>query len=244
MHIESLSWDSNFFGYRVGHLQIIHSKDESEIENVLNDEGKDYHLVYISVPDNQSLSQNFCNKIAIRLIDEKVVFGKNLDSSLYPLEINLSVSSVKQNYYPELKSLAIQSGHQSRFKIDPNISDSQFERMYEIWIQRSIDGTLADECFAFFVAQSPVGIVTLKFYESFSNIGLIAVDQLYRGKNIGYHLLFAAEQYTIQHGLMEIKVATQKRNEAACNFYYKNGYQLLSTTNIYHFWNDDCDSIQ
>jgi ribosomal protein S18 acetylase RimI-like enzyme len=37
-------------------------------------------------------------------------------------------------------------------------------------------------------------------------------------------------------GKLEVQVVTQKANILACNFYKKNGFNLIETINVYHLW--------
>ena len=47
----------------------------------------------------------------------------------------------------ELDGLAIQSGIYSRYKVDPNIAAEHFEKLYKLWILKSVNRTLGGKRF-------------------------------------------------------------------------------------------------
>ena len=72
--------------------------------------------------------------------------------------------------------------------------------------------------------------------ETKGSISLIGVDQGYRGEQIGTKLIHQAIAHFNNLGKKEVQVVTQKANVLACNFYTKNGFQIIDTVNVYHLW--------
>ena len=79
-------------------------------------------------------------------------------------------------------------------------------------------------------------MLTYKVISNVATIGLIAVDPLVQGKNIGTELMMFLEYKLSQHSVFDINVATQLQNKKACAFYEKNKYSIKQITNIYHVW--------
>jgi dTDP-4-amino-4,6-dideoxy-D-galactose acyltransferase len=81
-----------------------------------------------------------------------------------------------------------------------------------------------------------VGLLTLSIKQERVDIGLLAVDEHFRGQRIGQQLVQAAKQRTAAWGLPELQVVTQLDNERACNFYRHCGFQVDTVEHVYHLW--------
>jgi dTDP-4-amino-4,6-dideoxy-D-galactose acyltransferase len=107
--------------------------------------------------------------------------------------------------------------------------------MYRIWLEKSVDGRLADAVLVAVDGNELNGFVTIRKDENKGTVGLIAVDQSVRGKGIGRELLLAVENWGRSNGCSAISINTQKENSGACNFYLKSGYAVVRSLDIFHF---------
>lgn len=239
-NFEILSWDSEFFGFKVGRI-LAPRLTVVELENALialKKEGVTL-LYWPSDPlDLQSQdAAQICNGF---LADKKVTYL--IESKNIILQSNCCKSHLIVDEYTdelptaELEDLAIQAGIYSRFKIDPRIPDNQFTDLYKLWILNSVNKKMAD---AVLVARSEdkiIGMVTVGKKGKRADIGLIAVDASMRGKNVGMALVSAAQDWALKNGFGFAQVVTQGENLAACRLYEKCGYHVDKIENIYHFW--------
>jgi dTDP-4-amino-4,6-dideoxy-D-galactose acyltransferase len=235
MKLEYLSWDSDFFKFNVSAVKIADHTDEVIEDLISNAISSDTKLLY-AFTTNPILNDHLINKYNGRLVDKKVVFKKSLqsnNSNTAPEVVEYKSESVS----PELKNLAFQSGEYSRFKIDNRLPPQTFERLYTIWIENSVTGKSADKVFIFKVNTEIAGFITLSIKSNYGEIGLIAVNNEFRGMQIGTKLIVHAENYVYKQGGKILKVATQLDNMLACNFYKKNGYEVDTITHVYHFFN-------
>jgi len=221
--IKELYWDSNFFGYKVGRIDI--NDNQSVISNF---EKTNYRLVYVfSELEIVNLSP----------IDKKVNFEKIIRSSIEIDNEIIEFDCTKHNY-SELLNLAYLSGIYSRFNLDKAFSESDFKRMYQIWIDESIKKNIAFSILVRIIDKTIAGFVTIeKKNENTSRIGLISVAPNFQGKGIASQLIFSAEKESSLHGYKNLEVATQYNNKPAMQLYKKNGFAIKSITNIYHIWN-------
>lgn len=213
-----LEWDSNFFDLKVGLIEI----DAPEQVNHIDPLDFDVIYVFSSISLDQALM--------LEPVDVKIIYTKT-QNQLQPENNNIEIYQGELN--EELRTLALESGAYSRFKIDPKLKH-QFEDLYFEWIKNSVEGDFADFVCIQKSEDQIVGFSTLKKKGNFYDIGLIAVDANNRGTGIGAKLMHKME--SIAGSTSEIRVATQQQNEAACDFYSKLGYQVYSTTYIYHLW--------
>ena len=244
MTVKLLDWDSQHFGYQVGCISLMNDTSEDVLISILAKECPSYRLIYLFLPEHRTLSSSICKMLNCSHVDQKVIFRKKLTDNWFSTSCYQQIRSVMYYDYTKFTKLAVASGIQSRFKLDPHFSTDDFESMYEVWIKNSFNGQIAHNCFAYFDQQNPVGVVTVKRENCYATIGIIAVDSTFRGKRIGHELLYAAEKYAYENELREVMVATQQRNIGACHFYQQNGYLPKEIINIYHFWNNDYHPIQ
>jgi dTDP-4-amino-4,6-dideoxy-D-galactose acyltransferase len=227
--IEKLEWDSEFFGYPVGQIQI-EKPDRENISNAIKN-SMEFKLVYLISPQRIDFAVT-----GLKLVDIKTRLGKQIKSKPnYSFQKIHEYTGVEDD---QLKSLALQSGIYSRFKIDSNFINGEFEKLYLKWISDSINKTIADKIIVYEDGNKNYnGFITIIFKEQFSEIGLIAVDEKSRGNGIGKALLDYADHCTISRKFNKIEVVTQLENISAMKLYKKCGYKIISTKYIYHLWN-------
>ncbi len=229
-----LDWDSNFFNFNVGRI-MGPIKEKQDIQNVefLIEENKN-KLSYYSTSKKLPEFVFESNKFDIVLVDRKTTYSKSINSDL---EINKSISSIDHKIPEEkLIDLAIQSGVYSRFNVDKKIGKQKFKEMYRLWMINSVNRKIAKEVFVFTENKNIAGFVTLGEKNNRADIGIIAVDNVFRGKGIGKTLMTSAEKWFSNSGYKSIQVVTQGDNIPACKLYESCGYNVESIELFYHIW--------
>lgn len=235
MKIEHLTWDSDFFGFKIGKINFNNS--EERLLLLLKDAKlQDYRLIYVFTGEHTTLSTGLLNQWHGKLIDRKIVYRKAVNIDKINFESNGSIISYETELSDKLLDLTFLSGQCSRFKLDKNFPKGSFEKMYKEWMVKSLSGELADRVFVAKEKDEMLGFVTLKIKNSSGEIGLIAVDKKAQGKGIGTQLISACEKYLSEKSILNLKVPTQLENSQACRFYEKYGFIKQCITNIYHFW--------
>lgn len=226
--IKRKEWDSEFFGYEVYEVR---QEPFSETELMIEFDKmrkKNIRLIYYISKEKHHLSDG------VNPADEKVLYAKKLANAK---KDELYIRSYADNEdYKKLLPLSFLSGKYSRFRLDQNFVKKEFERLFEEWIKRSVDRSIADEVLVYDEENEIKGMVTVSFKEKIAQIGLISVADGQQGKNIGSKLLEATENQALKNNCTVLHVYTQKKNLPACNFYEKNGYSVSGIDYIYHFW--------
>jgi dTDP-4-amino-4,6-dideoxy-D-galactose acyltransferase len=236
MHqIQPLDWDTNFFGYKIGKL---HLPQETIINTELLN-STDFDLVYIFA--EQIIDEEHLKLVNANLYDIKIEFIQNIKTSLEMLPQTETIGNheveIKQitELSDNLLYLVLESGVYSRFKLDKNFKNKEFERLYRAWIEKTFidkDG----EVIGAYVNNDLIGFVSLSLKEGVAGIGLIAVHEKARGKHIGKTLLQASYNYAQKHQSMALTVVTQQYNNLAMQFYKNNGFEFYKKNYIYHLW--------
>jgi dTDP-4-amino-4,6-dideoxy-D-galactose acyltransferase len=225
MKIIELYWDSLFFGFPVGKL-IVDPATFSIRE--LHESANDYRLVYVQ--SKESIADD-----ELKFGDTKVTFAKAPEN----LTVSHDVEEARPVDLDSIKEIGLQSGEWSRFKLDTRFTDEQFKALYYKWVEASIDKTIAYSNLIIRENGIAKGLLTLgESNTGESNIGLFAVSETSRGKGYGKMLLNAANNISFARNDSCLTVATQGKNEAACNVYLKSGFTVVSEVWIYNYWND------
>lgn len=225
-----LQWDSDFFGLRIGRTDIASNEEWRMLQQEAISLRKQYDLIYVFFDMELPTDTN-----GMRLVDTKTIYAKSIDSStIMPATVEHYQESLPN---ADLYRLALVSGVYSRFRLDDSLPIDSYERMYRCWMERSVDGTMADLVFVHRADNQIDGMITLKIDNDIAHIGLVAVDEGAQGKGIGTMLIKSVEAYLQSNTkVRHLKVATQWANKPACHLYEKNGFFVEEKTNIYHWW--------
>jgi dTDP-4-amino-4,6-dideoxy-D-galactose acyltransferase len=239
---EILPWDSELFGFNVAKILPIEPTISDFVKTFGKMKEQQVKLVYWQT----SLTFNQQKEISKRynglFVDLKTTYCKMLspvvndvinqpDTSVF----TFSENSPDNNMY----NVALQCGEYSRFRIDSKISYSIFEKLYRIWIEKSVNKELADDILIYKINDRAAGLITVYTKDSVGHIGLVGVDNNFRGQGIGNKLIIASDKYFKEVGCKSVEVVTQGLNKAATTLYEKNSFSIKSQTNFYHFWIND-----
>ena len=225
MKIKPLDWDSNFFNKKIGLLDLSKDCDFSEIQN-------DFDLIYV-------LSDK---EIAIEITnykpsysENKIVFSKKIVKKNESTDINI-ISELEDSPRKEIYELAFESGKFSRFKLDTNFHQTEFEKLYKKWVDNSFNKEFADAVLVYKEQNKVLGFVTYKVWDTDATIGLIAVCSKHQGRGIGKKLIQYVEMELADKRVDELRIPTQLQNEMACKFYKGLGYEIMENKILKHYW--------
>ena len=234
MDYQLLTWDTKFFGIMTGRI-IPTLLQENQLASILIEmRKKGFQLVYWA--SDHQYPYDFQPYSGV-LVDIKTTFEINLQNiNLDSLPLPKTEPYSSSLPFFQLEKLAVQSGIFSRFALDNRFPHEKFTALYKSWIRKSVSGELANEVLVIRQNNHIAGMVTLSNKNGVGNIGLIAVDEEFRGRKFGQQLVCDAQRWFIQHGCHTAHVVTQGDNLPACRLYEKCGYQEIKIEFYYHFW--------
>jgi len=224
-----LEWDSDFFGYKVARLDLGNSTELPPLP------ASDFKLIYI-------FNRQEIKGMESKLVDKKAYFQTTLlDLEEVPNQsILIEAFDRRKHSSEELVALTLESGIFSRFFVDPNFKDGEYEKLYRRWIENSVDKKSALEVFVAVERGHILGFITVgEKGTALADIGLLAVSPQARGKKIAKTLVQHVKSYALKKGFKRMQVVTQLDNQPATRLYEATGFELNELTYIYHIWNND-----
>jgi GNAT superfamily N-acetyltransferase len=231
-----LEWDSEFFGFKTGKLDALNLSKDELVTQLKKIKSSGFRLIYLFAPHDDSSLKKEILRVGGKLADEKVTFSMNI-SGFDPLSTGFIHSCKGVEMDNDLESLALESGIYSRFKTDNLIPENKFEDLYQTWMGNSLNGKFAKDVFTFEEDGKKIGMVSIDIRNNEGWIGLIAVDQKFRGRSVGKFLIHAVIRFCQDNQLTILNVQTQLANKESCTFYEKVGFKIRNIEDIYHLWN-------
>lgn len=231
-----LEWDTKIFGYKIAKILVAQDNKAQIDQTIRMLKSEAYKLAYFYVSPEDNISNDSIKACSGQLVDEKVTYSYSIDERIKYKVDNCIAEYNEDIVSTELLQLTMQSGAYSRFRIDPNFNNSEFEKLYSEWISKSITKEIADQVFVYTEEDHILGFITIRITEGQGTIGLLAVDEKSRGKSIGKKLLHSSFSYFHNNNITRIEVVTQRGNHNACKFYEACGFHLREILNVYHLW--------
>ena len=232
---EIVEWDSNFFDFKVAKINHFDSIEEfNAIKEQLKLEKVKLAYIFSKPESDIDLTLQHEN---VFLADEKVTFFQDIGVDKIGVYDSLIKEYKTGIVTDKMLDIAIQTSEYSRFRVDINFKNEEFKKLYFQWIKNAVEDKDTGKLFIYLENNVLKGLIYLKeINDKIGSISLIGVDEGYRGEQIGTKLINQAIFYFSNLGKKEVQVVTQKANVLACNFYAKNGFQILDTVNVYHLW--------
>lgn len=234
MRWKQLDWDTRFFGFNVIEIDSRDTpKSTTEIQQTL--EKAKAKLAYWKPVFATETFSNHC--IVLQTTMQKQVY----QAYQVPLPRTVEVAEhVNRPPSDDLIELAFDAGHLSRFKIDSRIPETEFQKLYRLWIVGSCEGHVADTVPVATIDGMTAGFATGKLGTDNKDcaIGLIAVSHKHRKRGVGTALMASIDAYALDAGCQSITVTTQLENTAAISLYNRFEFERISTSYCHHFWRD------
>lgn len=238
MTFRLLQWDTEFLGFPTASV----SEDTQNLDSlrISLQAAAQAGVVLAYWLAKHAVEPDVLSQYGGRRVVGHVVYEKVLESFV-PDEDTSTVSLSAVDASGELDALAVKAGHLSRFRLDERLAEDVLERMYKIWIRRSLGREIATDVLG--IRNSDGNIVGLATYRldecGEATVGLVSVADSFQGQGLGRRLMQRVERDVAVAGGKSIRVATQDVNIAACSLYEKLGYRPFTQGQYYHFWLKD-----
>ena len=241
--IHPVEWESAFFGFPIGSLDIPVDFSQSELQESLHHGQRHFRLIYIFRQGFGPETLDSLDAPCVRY-DQRVTFKKMIAGDVPTLDEHVKAYT-SMFCCKQLEALAIKSGAMTRFMRDPELS-LQYERLFLTWINNSVSGGLADSIWTWRENDKMVGLTTIRCAKRINpasgqteregRIGMLAVHEEFRRKGIAGNLLRTCEYWCQSLDIPTAAIVTQSDNDATIGLCRKSGYEQVETDSVYHYW--------
>jgi dTDP-4-amino-4,6-dideoxy-D-galactose acyltransferase len=239
-----LSWDSDFFGYKIGKVISRRLSPEHVASIQIWSEQNGVECLYLLADADHDETALLAEQNGFHLVDLRMTLIRKNHITTSEAVTNsffvegIGLRPVQSLDIDKLETIARTAYTDTRFYYDHHFSHSQCSELYATWIRRSCED-FADQVLIAEYNSKAVGYITCKRLlgeNSKGAIGLMAVDSTMRGKGIGSALVKYSLEWFIGQGIQEVQVVTQGRNVMAQRIYQRCGF-ISSTVHLwYHRW--------
>jgi ribosomal protein S18 acetylase RimI-like enzyme len=231
-----LDWDTEYFGVKSAKVILTDSTTKDEQNEILAYCSK---FDFVTITNLNSKNENnvwIGKKTKAFLTDMNIQFTKQIKRQPHIIDKFTSV----YNCFPkneDILKIAQDAFLYSRFFNDPWLPKVQAQNIYVHWTKCAFNKP--EKYFVIIKRNTQIAgylLFSINLKDLFATIELIAVDEVFRGHNIGKSLITGLETFVYEKGIKTIKVGTQVDNVSATGFYLANGFQYVSCSSIYHYW--------
>ena len=235
--IRYLKWDSDFFGLPVATLDGGHLHAETSKDVLVWCRQEKIRCLYFLANGTDSETLQCAHKEGFQFIDVRVEMEYDLRNVPQPKISSLVIRPVnKKEQLNNILVFASKSHTDSRFFKDLNFDRIKCEKLYEKWIDRdfvkgNVLGFFPDD------GENIKGYITFTMESSdVARIGLIAVEDQFRGQGVGSKLLIKTIAMSKKLNAKKLVVVTQATNTSALRLYEKAGFRISDTKLWFHKW--------
>jgi dTDP-4-amino-4,6-dideoxy-D-galactose acyltransferase len=229
---EFLSWDSDFFGIRIGRVTAHRLTDASAIE--IGDWASEHRVdcLYFWADPRDATTLQLAPRYGFDLVDLRVT----LAGRPTPGDRSASVRCAMPDDVEALRAIARASHRDSRFYQDGRFDERRCGDLFATWIEKSCLGHAAIALVAK-VDGEPAGYITGHCAGgNVGTIGLVGIDPAHRRRGCGRALVRSLLDWFAERKVALVSVVTQGRNAEALAFYQRNGLDVVRIEPGYHRW--------
>jgi len=234
-----LDWDTGFFGFRVGRVNVSRLNHECVAEILLWCHEQKVKCLYFLADCGSRDTIKLAEENGFYLVDVQVMFEFFFNKGDCQKETPLTHLALPEDL-PCLKAIAKTAYHDTRFYYDGHFSDELCSQLYEVWIEKSMSG-YADAVLVVGAPGKPEGYISCRLnkVQKRGKIGLVGVSEAARGRGLGKALIRSAVDWFYSQGMESVEVVTQGRNLPAQRLYQRCGFITGGLKLWYHRW--DCE---
>ena len=232
-----LEWDSAFFGMTIARVNPNRLDAQTATQVMDWCQEKQVRCLYFLADSNHVETLRQAEKNGFYLTDIRMAYEHTIGRLEESFTPNPDIRLAVPQDIPSLRVMTETSYRDSRFYYDGHFPQKACDRLYEIWIEKSLSG-YAQAVLVVGAPGQPEGFVTCDIIlaEAKGKIGLVGVSSSARGRGIGKALVLESLNWFAAQGMTTAEVVTQGRNIPAQRLYQKCGFLTKEVRFWYHRW--------
>jgi GNAT superfamily N-acetyltransferase len=178
--------------------------------------------------------------VNFRLMDTQIEYERVYDKQqVRDIKDNCILRPARKEDLDFIKEIASNSFSKTRFHADPNLGIEASNRLYEIWLEKSVNQDFADRVIVAEVDNEPVGFATWKLgnvgHCQMGRLELTAVSEKARNRGIYTSIVNEGIKW-YQDKADGVYTSTQINNIAGQRVWIKLGFTLKNNWYVFHGW--------
>lgn len=240
MRIEYLEWDSNFFGLKIGKIEIRNDIffDIKLFQDLVKSKGFDlvYIFKYNTILKFSGLIDNQFDLVDIMLTMSKAFIKDDYLNQEYEFRTDLTEKELSDCY-----GIAETTAIVSRFYKESIIGPKKAKELYRKWIDNALNKSCSDGLFVVKDENNILGIHIIKtdIENKVGHCSLIGVSPIAKKSGFGRNLWEQAHGYwALQSNIKSCNVPFSLQNKESFNFHLKMGFNKIEEIKyVYHYKN-------
>jgi len=232
-----LEWDSAFFGMTIARVNRnrLDALTVAQVKDWCRE--KQVSCLYFLADSNHVETLRQAEQNGFYLTDIRVTYEHSTSGLEERYTPDSTVRMAVPQDLPILRSMTDSAYRDSRFYYDGHFPLEACDRLYEIWIEKSLSG-FAQAVLVMGSPGQPEGFVTCNAGspETIGKMGLVGVSRNARGRGVGQALVLESLHWFAVQGMKSVEVVTQGRNIPAQRLYQKCGFLTKEVRFWYHCW--------
>lgn len=238
--IEFLKWDSDFFGMKVGKIQL--SRGSFEKSKFIDEQNKEqFDLIYGFSNTNQNPNR-FWESLGFYFVDCTITLSMKFYPEKYK-ELNyVCCSNLSDDDIRDCYNISETIAPVSRFYRESVIGKELTKKMYRKWVDTALDGSFSDFLFVERVNDGIGGIHTIRTENNIGVFTLTGVRAGFQGCGIGRKLWNQSFAYWAlsAHKVESVVSKFSISNIPSLSFHIAMGFNRSEEINyIYHYVKKD-----
>lgn len=216
--IRELTWDTGFFGRKIGRIDPVASG--KELKRAISVARRQrYRYLMCRLDAHETTRIQMFEQHGFYLTDIGIVFGRDVPPGTQP---SAEAAEASEKDIRLLRRMTKGLFGKGRFYHDPFFSRAEADRLYAAWIENAVRG---HSCKVFHIHGK--GFVACTISGDTGEIALIGVARQYRQEGVGTTLVRHAMAWFASAGVSSVTVRTQAGNTGAMRFYSRLDFQPL-----------------
>jgi|GEM_PF-3992255 len=228
-----LELDSYVMGIKVGEITPIYSDSHQLNRTITEMYSLGYKLIFVKSMEEVKFSGSLYEhqKLSENIFFELVLDGRDGSPQLINSKVEPFNSQVSRN---KLNDMAYGCSEYSHLRKDKKIKKEHVREIYGKWVENALSGK--SQILLYMDEVNAGGMAVYSCFGNIIHINLLYVEERQRNRGVATSLINRVIAEGLNRKADRLRVAAQRENSEAVEFYERKGFVECTSYGIYHLW--------
>jgi GNAT superfamily N-acetyltransferase len=235
-------WDSEIFGFSIVEAVDIDIRDKAHSNDFICNFEKqlisiDCKMLCVKVLFSDIETSWRLQGLGYMLVEQTIkphITDIQINDIDYSRHVRYPLKKASSGDITNIQRIAFASFKYDRFHMDRRFDSSKASERYAYWVNNSFKS--GEDVLYLDAGGTPAGFSIVDIVGNVGYIGLIGLDDNYKGKGLGMNLFGATCEYMKDKGVREVSTTMSLNNIMALNFYSRCGFRFKDPVYVLHKW--------